>query len=62
MKKIASCLYERLALSRDKAGVKRRVFSPFGALPAEANIRTREYQLYLPSKDLLRRKLLEWTR
>jgi len=31
-------------------------------LPADANIHAREYQLYLPSKALLRRKLLDWTR
>jgi predicted nuclease of restriction endonuclease-like (RecB) superfamily len=30
-------------------------------LPREANIHAREYQLYLPSKDLLRSKLIEWT-
>lgn len=30
-------------------------------LPSEANIHAREYQLYLPSKEELRRKLLEWT-
>lgn len=31
-------------------------------LPPDANIHAREYQLYLPSKDLLKAKLLEWTR
>jgi hypothetical protein len=31
-------------------------------LPADANIHAKEYQLYLPSKELLRQKLLEWTR
>ena len=31
-------------------------------LPRDANIHAREYQLYLPSKELLRRKLIEWTR
>ncbi len=30
-------------------------------LPKDANIHAREYQLYLPSKDELRRKLVEWT-
>lgn len=30
-------------------------------LPKGANIHAREYQLYLPSKEELRRKLLEWT-
>lgn len=30
-------------------------------LPPEANIHAKEYHLYLPSKDELRRKLLEWT-
>ncbi|MCB5286010.1 MAG: PDDEXK nuclease domain-containing protein [Candidatus Cloacimonetes bacterium] len=29
-------------------------------LPKEANIHAREYQLYLPDKELLRRKLTEW--
>ena len=29
-------------------------------LPKDANIHAREYQLYLPSKDELRRKLMEW--
>jgi len=29
-------------------------------LPKDANIHAREYQLYLPSKDELQRKLLEW--
>jgi hypothetical protein len=31
-------------------------------LPKDANIHAREYQLYLPSKELLKKKLLEWTR
>jgi len=31
-------------------------------LPKGANIHASEYQLYLPSKALLRRKLLDWTR
>lgn len=31
-------------------------------LPKGANIHAREYQLYLPSKELLKAKLLEWTR
>lgn len=30
-------------------------------LPKGANIHAREYQLYLPSKYLLRKKLIEWT-
>ncbi len=30
-------------------------------LPKDANIHAREYQLYLPGKDELRRKLEEWT-
>jgi predicted nuclease of restriction endonuclease-like (RecB) superfamily len=30
-------------------------------LPPDANIHAKEYKLYLPSKELLRRKLLEWT-
>ncbi len=29
-------------------------------LPVDANIHAREYQLYLPSKELLRQKLLDW--
>jgi predicted nuclease of restriction endonuclease-like (RecB) superfamily len=31
-------------------------------LPKDANIHAREYQLYLPSKEELRRKLTEWVR
>ena len=31
-------------------------------LPKDANIHAREYQLYLPSKNVLRKKLLAWTR
>ena len=31
-------------------------------LPKDANIHAKEYQLYLPSKKLLRAKLLEWSR
>ena len=31
-------------------------------LPKEANIHAREYRLYLPSKELPKKKLLEWTR
>ncbi|HEX2768832.1 MAG TPA: PDDEXK nuclease domain-containing protein, partial [Geobacteraceae bacterium] len=31
-------------------------------LPTEANIHAREYRLYLPSKALLRQKLLDWVR
>lgn len=30
-------------------------------LPDDANIHAREYQLYLPSKELLRKKLIEWS-
>ena len=29
-------------------------------LPKDANIHAREYQLYLPSKEELQRKLMEW--
>ena len=29
-------------------------------LPKDANIHAREYQLYLPSKDELQKKLMEW--
>jgi hypothetical protein len=31
-------------------------------LPQDANIHAKEYQLYLPSKELLKAKLLEWAR
>lgn len=31
-------------------------------LPKESNIHARQYQLYLPSKELLQQKLLDWTR
>ena len=31
-------------------------------LPTDANIHAREYQLYLPSKEVLRQKLLDWVR
>ena len=31
-------------------------------LPKDANIHAREYQLYLPSKDELQQKLMEWIR
>ena len=31
-------------------------------LPKDANINAKEYQLYLPSKELLKAKLLEWAR
>jgi len=31
-------------------------------LPVDANIHAREYQLYLPSKEVLRQKLLDWVR
>jgi predicted nuclease of restriction endonuclease-like (RecB) superfamily len=31
-------------------------------LPKDANIHAKEYQLYLPSKELLKAKLLEWAR
>jgi predicted nuclease of restriction endonuclease-like (RecB) superfamily len=31
-------------------------------LPKDANIHAKEYQLYLPSKELLRQKLLDWCR
>lgn len=30
-------------------------------LPQEANIHAKEYQLYLPSKELLKQKLIDWT-
>jgi predicted nuclease of restriction endonuclease-like (RecB) superfamily len=31
-------------------------------LPTDANIHAKEYQLYLPSKELLQKKLMEWAR
>jgi len=31
-------------------------------LPKDANIHAREYQLYLPSKEELQKKLVEWAR
>ena len=31
-------------------------------LPKNANIHAKDYQLYLPSKELLKTKLLEWAR
>ena len=31
-------------------------------LPKDANIHAKEYQLYLPSKQLLKAKLIEWAR
>jgi hypothetical protein len=31
-------------------------------LPPNANIHAREYELYLPSEQLLKKKLLEWSR
>jgi predicted nuclease of restriction endonuclease-like (RecB) superfamily len=31
-------------------------------LPKDANIHAQEYQLYLPSKELLRQKLIDWSR
>jgi predicted nuclease of restriction endonuclease-like (RecB) superfamily len=31
-------------------------------LPKDSNIHAREYQLYLPSKELLKSKLIEWSR
>ena len=83
-------LYERLALSRDKKGIRKLaregqaiarpqdlLKEPFVlefllckqrnkalveiTLPKGANIHAREYQLYLPGKEELRRKLIEWT-
>ncbi len=111
----ASCLYERLALSRDKDGIRRLaregqvisrpedlfkeplVLEFLGleaqtsysetdlesaiighlesfllelgkgflivelTLPKDANIHAKEYGLYLPTKELLKAKLLEWS-
>lgn len=114
-RQVASRLYERLSLSRDKEGVRQladegqlivkdlkldklshqdlgqmqmyvNYFDRFVktpdenptigillckrkkeaivelTLPADANIHAREYQLYLPSKELLRQKLTDWVR
>jgi hypothetical protein len=47
-----SSLYERLALSRDKSGVKE--------LPKDANIHAAKYQTYLPNKQELK-KIIEET-
>ena len=30
-------------------------------LPKDTNIHAKEYQLYLPSKELLRQKLIDWS-
>ena len=81
----ASCLYERLSLSRDKAGMYVNYYDREVKLPDEnptiglllckekkdavvkltlpkgANIHAKEYQLYFPSKELLREKLLAWS-
>lgn len=66
-----SGLYERLALSRDKEGEnptigivlckKKHQALVEITLPKDANIHAREYQLYLPGKEELQRKLEEWT-
>ena len=40
--------------SREKAAIVELT------LPAYANIHAREYQFYLPSKEVLRQKLLDW--
>jgi len=50
----ASCLYERLALSRDQTGIKRLAKEGQITLPKDANTHAKEHQLYLPSKELLR--------
>jgi hypothetical protein len=73
-----SSLYERLALSRDKEGIRKlakegqAIAKPEDllkqknrtlveiTLPKGANIHAREYRLYLPSKEELRRRLKEW--
>ncbi len=95
----ASCLYERLALSRDKAGIRKLakegqvIVRPEDLLKEplvleflgleeksgysetdleqaiidrlehlkDANIHAKEYQLYLPSKELLKQKIDEWS-
>lgn len=31
-------------------------------LPKDANIHAKEYRLYLPSKEELKRKLIDWTK
>jgi hypothetical protein len=31
-------------------------------LPKDANIHAREYKLYLPSKELLKKKLVQWAK
>jgi len=76
-RQVSSCLYERLALSRDKEGVQKLahegqiIIKPeemlkepyvleFLGLDEKAGYSESEYQLYLPSKELLRQKLLDW--
>lgn len=92
----ASCLYERLALSRGMQGIKRLALEGqlitkpedlfkeplvleflgleaqasysesdlksalISHLEKDANIHAKDYQLSLPSKELLRQKLLDW--
>lgn len=58
-----SGLYERLALSRDKKGIKdlskkgQIVVKPHDLIKNPAS----EYRLYLPSKEELKQKLMEWS-
>lgn len=74
-RQVGSSLYERLALSRNKDEVMRlaregqTVEKPSKSkndalveltLPKDANIYATAYQLYLPDKALLQRKLKEW--
>ena len=52
----------RRIVEHEQKGEKR---APYGAEltpPKDANIHAKEYQFYLPSKELLQSKLLEWVR
>jgi predicted nuclease of restriction endonuclease-like (RecB) superfamily len=55
-----SGLYERLALSRDKAGIRK--LAKGGQIVSQPRNLLKEplYQLYLPNKVELRKKLEEW--
>ena len=48
-----------MVLGFEGSGGQVRCIPPF-TLPKDANIHAREYQLYLPSKEQLQRKLMEW--
>lgn len=52
-----SALYERLALSTDKDDSMVEL-----TLPKNSNIYASKYQLYLPNKEQLQKKLKEWSK